>query len=96
MPKTVYTYILANRRNGTLYTGVTSDLAKRVHQHKAKEADGFTRKYGVDQLVWYTSGTSIIDAIEFEKKIKNRSRQWKINLIEGSNPEWRDLSLDFQ
>jgi len=95
MPERAYVYILASKRNGTLYTGVTSNLEKRVFEHKTKANKGFTEKYDVDQLVWYTAGSSIKAAIELEKKIKNRGRQWKINLIEKTNPHWRDLSNDF-
>ena len=95
MSKTAYVYILASKRNGTLYTGVTSDLEKRMVEHKTKVYKGFTEKYGIDCLVWYTVGSDIKATIELEKKIKNRGRQWKINLIEKTNPEWRDLSLDF-
>ena len=95
-PKSAYVYILANKRNGTLYTGVTSDLIKRICEHKAKaHADGFTAKYGVDKLVWYEAGDDIQTAIEMEKKIKNRNRAWKLVLIERHNPDWRDLSTDF-
>ena len=95
MPKTAYTYILANRPRGTLYTGVTSDLARRMVEHKTGTSGGFTAKYHVHILVWYISGESIISAIELEKKIKNRSRAWKIALIEGNNPRWDDLSWKF-
>jgi len=64
-------------------------------EHKAEAYEGFTAKYGVNKLVWYTAGDNITSAIELEKKIKNRSRQWKLALIERTNPQWRDLSLDF-
>ena len=95
MPKEAYVYILASKKNGTLYTGVTNNLEKRILEHKSKTCKGFTEKYDVDQLVWFTAGSSIRAAIELEKKIKNRGRQWKINLIEKMNPSWRDLSNDF-
>jgi len=94
MPKEAYVYILASKKNGTLYTGVTNDLEKRILEHKSKTRKGFTEKYDVDQLVWFTAGSSIRAAIELEKKIKNRGRQWKLNLIEKMNPSWRDLSND--
>ena len=94
MSKEAYVYILASKKNGTLYTGVTNNLEKRILEHKSKAQNGFTEKYDVDQLVWFTVGSDIRAAIELEKKIKNRSRQWKINLIEKKNPSWRDLSND--
>ena len=95
MSKPAYVYILASGKNGTVYTGVTSDLVKRVYQHKTKAIEGFTKKYNVDKLVWFVEGEDIRSAIALEKKIKNRGRQWKITLIEKKNPGWRDLSLDF-
>ena len=95
MGKMAYTYIVANKRNGTLYVGVTSDLVSRVMQHKNKEYRGFTHRYDVDRLVWFIGGESMEGAITLEKKIKNRSRQSKIALIERTNPEWRDLSENF-
>ncbi|MCL2222806.1 MAG: GIY-YIG nuclease family protein [Oscillospiraceae bacterium] len=94
MTKTAFVYILASKRNGTLYTGITSNLEKRIFEHKAKAHKGFTEKYDVYRLVWYTIGNDIKAAIELEKKIKNRGRQWKINLIEKTNPSWLDLSTD--
>jgi putative endonuclease len=84
-------YILASRRNGTLYVGVTSDVIKRVWEHKNDVVEGFTRKYGVHTLVWYELHESMEAAITREKRIKEWKRQWKIDLIETSNPEWRDL-----
>ena len=95
MSKEAYVYILASKKNGTLYTGVTNNLEKHMLEHKSKTDKGFTKKYDVDKLVWFTAGSSIRAAIELEKKIKNRGRQWKINLIEKENPSWRDLSNDF-
>ena len=85
------TYIMANKRKGTLYTGVTSDLVKRVAQHRAGVAKGFTERYGCKLLVWYEVGGEMYDAIAREKQIKAGSRAKKIALIEGMNPEWRDL-----
>jgi putative endonuclease len=92
MPGTAYVYILASRRRGTLYTGVTSNLARRMHQHSAHLLDGFTSQHGVTRLVWYVHGEDIPAAIELEKKIKNRGRQWKVDLIEKENPDWDDLA----
>jgi len=94
MSKSAFVYILASKRNGTLYTGVTSNPKKRILEHKTKMHKGFTEKYDVDCLVWYAMGSDIEAAIELEKKIKNRSRQWKINLIEKMNPGWLDLSSE--
>ncbi len=90
-----YVYILASKRNGTLYTGVTSDLAKRLYEHRNQFHHGFTCKYDVFDLVWFVQGENIQAALELEKKIKNRNRQWKINLIEKNNPEWQDLAKDW-
>ena len=93
MNKRAYVYILASKRKGTLYTGVTSDLVKRMHEHKTNAHPGsFTAKHSVKTLVWYLADEDISSAIELEKKIKNRNRAWKISLIERENPEWQDLS----
>ena len=92
MARNAYTYILANRRGGTLYVGVTNDLTRRMHEHRNHLVPGFTEKYDVTILVWFSAGESISDAITLEKKIKNRGRQWKIDLVERENPEWLDLS----
>ena len=93
MGQQAYVYILASHKYGTLYTGVTSNLVKRMLEHKNKaRADSFTAKYNVNQLVWYLAGEDIVAAIETEKKIKNRSRAWKIALIEECNADWSDLS----
>ena len=89
--KLSYIYILFNKRNGTLYTGVTSDLVKRIYEHKNKLADGFTKKYGVDKLGYYEVFGDITEAIKREKQIKGGSRLDKIKLIESINPEWKDL-----
>jgi len=90
-PRKGYVYILASKKNGTLYVGVTSDLNKRVFEHKNDVLGGFTSKYGVKTLVWYEEHDRITDAITQEKRIKNWRRQWKINLIEKHNPDWEDL-----
>ena len=96
MKKQAFVYILASKKNGTLYTGVTSNLYKRMYEHKNKTfSKGFTVKYFIDRLVWFLAGEDITSAIELEKKIKNRNREWKIALIEKDNPEWKDLSLEF-
>ncbi|MHA3684394.1 GIY-YIG nuclease family protein [Leucobacter sp. HY1908] len=93
---TAYVYILASKRNGTLYVGVTSDLMRRLNEHRSGQVPGFTEKYGVTRLVWYNEGPSVLDAIVVEKKIKNRGRQWKVNLIERENPDWNDLAADWE
>ena len=89
--KKSYIYILFNKRNGTLYTGVTSNLVKRVYEHKNKVYEGFTSKYGVDKLGYYEVFNDIKDAITREKQIKAGSRKKKIQLIESINPTWIDL-----
>jgi len=84
-------YILSNKQNGTLYTGVTSDLLKRIYEHKNHAVDGFTKKYNVSILVWYEVHESMVAAITREKSIKKWHREWKLALIEKNNPEWTDL-----
>jgi putative endonuclease len=84
-------YIMASRRDGTLYVGVTSDLVKRIYEHKNNLADGFTKRYGVHTLVYYELHGEMIEAIRREKQIKKWNRQWKVELIETDNPEWKDL-----
>jgi putative endonuclease len=91
MVKQFYVYILASKRNGTVYAGVTSDLVKRVWEHKNKLVEGFTEKYGVDKLVFYEVHTDVENAIRREKQIKKWNRSWKLRLIEEKNPEWKDL-----
>jgi putative endonuclease len=86
-----YVYILASKRNGTLYTGVTSDLPKRIYQHKEKMFSGFTDKYNVKFLVYYEVYDDILDAIAREKRLKRWRRSWKLELIEKMNPQWNDL-----
>ena len=86
-----YVYILASKRNGTLYIGVTNDLKRRVYEHKEKIVDGFTKEYGVDMLVYFEMTPDVRSAIEREKAIKKWNRQWKINLIEKENGGWKDL-----
>ena len=94
MQKQPCVYILASKRNGTLYTGVTSNLIKRVWEHKQHVVAGFTKKYNVTQLVWYEVHETMDSAISREKQIKNWKRAWKINVIETLNPQWRDLYDD--
>ncbi len=89
-----YVYILASKRNGTLYIGVTSNLVKRVYEHKNSLIDGFTKKYNVHKLVYYEATDDINSAITTEKRLKKWNRAWKIELIEKHNPEWRDLYSD--
>ena len=86
-----YVYILASQPNGTLYIGVTSDLLKRVWQHKNDLVEGFTRRYGVHTLVWYESHETMESAIIREKALKEWKRSWKLELIERNNADWRDL-----
>jgi putative endonuclease len=87
-------YILASKRNGTLYTGVTGALPDRIYQHKSGIYKGFTKRYGVKSLVWYAFHDSMDQAITREKQIKFWKRKWKIELITAQNPEWRDLYDD--
>ena len=91
VPNTYAVYIMASRRNGTLYVGVTNHLAVRAHQHRTGEGSEFTRKYGVTRLVWYEFHSDINEAIAREKRIKKWERRWKLELIEGFNREWADL-----
>jgi putative endonuclease len=86
-----YTYILSNKKQGTLYIGVTSDLIKRIYEHKQKAVKGFSNTYNLDKLVYYEVHDTIELAIAREKQLKNWHRQWKINLIEENNPDWNDL-----
>ena len=86
-----YIYILANKRNGTLYIGVTSNLVKRVYEHKNNIIEGFSKKYNIHKLVYYEITNDIENAIRREKQLKKWNRKWKMNLIENSNPEWIDL-----
>ncbi|HEY4135648.1 MAG TPA: GIY-YIG nuclease family protein [Alphaproteobacteria bacterium] len=86
-----YVYILASDRNGTLYVGVTSDLVRRIHEHREDAIDGFTKRYGVKRLVHYEQYDDIQTAIQREKNLKRWIRDWKITLIERSNPDWLDL-----
>lgn len=87
-----FVYLLASTRNGTLYVGVTNDLARRVGEHKEKRIPGFTRTYSVNILVWFETFGDINEAIAREKQIKGWNRAWKIHLIEKDNPVWNDLA----
>jgi len=88
-------YILASRKNGTLYIGVSSDLIKRLYKHGNGLIEGFTNDYGVKRLVWFEPHDTMDSAIQREKRIKKWNRQWKITLIETANPDWNDLALAF-
>jgi putative endonuclease len=92
--KTGYVYILANRKNGTLYTGVTSDLIRRVSEHKSDTIEGFTKRYKIHDLVYFESTENMLSAIARETCIKRWLRKWKMELIEKDNPEWNDLYPD--
>ena len=87
-------YILASKRNGTLYTGVTSNLAKRIWKHKNNQLEGFTKKYQIHMLVYYEVHEDMYEAITREKQIKKWNRKWKLDLIEKMNPQWKDLWSD--
>jgi putative endonuclease len=89
-----YVYILASQRYGTLYIGVTSDLVKRVWEHRNEFFSGFTRQYNVKTLVWYEAHPDIVAAIKREKQLKHWQRKWKIRLVSQGNPLWRDLYED--
>jgi putative endonuclease len=89
--KNFYVYILCSKQNGTLYTGVTSNLVKRVYEHKNNLADGFTKKYKVHHLAWYEIHQTVESAMTREKQLKVWKRAWKLRLIEERNPEWHDL-----
>ena len=89
--KNYYVYILASRRNGTLYVGVTNNLVKRVYEHKNDFIEGFTKRYGVHMLVYYEQYDNAESAIQREKRLKFWHRKWKIRLIEETNPGWQDL-----
>ena len=91
MKKYFYVYILASKRNGTLYVGVTSNLIRRVWEHKNNVVGGFTQKYNVHNLVYYEQCESAESAIRREKRLKEWPRQWKLNLVESKNPDWKDL-----
>ncbi|MFZ2038472.1 MAG: GIY-YIG nuclease family protein [Minisyncoccia bacterium] len=89
-----YVYILASKRNGTLYIGVTNDLKRRVFEHQNSLVDGFTKQYNVKTLVYFESTENIDAAITREKQLKKWDRSWKLRLIESTNPNWNDLNLE--
>ena len=93
--KTYHVYIIASGKNGTLYIGVTSDLVKRVQEHKSKATEGFTKKYNVSSLVYFEECNEVEAAIAREKQLKHCNRDWKLKMIEKDNPGWKDLSNDF-
>jgi putative endonuclease len=88
-----YVYILANKKHGTLYLGVTNDLVRRVYEHKSKSVEGFSKRYDIDRLVWFEVYDDAVTAITREKDLKKWRRDWKVRLIEESNPNWDDLYL---
>ena len=94
MERTYAVYIMANRHNGTIYTGVTNDLVRRVHEHREGLFDGFTKQHGCKNLVWFELADDIEAAITHEKRLKKWLRPWKDEMIEKTNPEWRDLWWD--
>lgn len=94
MTKLYYIYILTSKKNGTLYIGITSDLIKRAYEHKKGVVGGFTKKYKVNKLVYYEETTDVKSAIEREKQLKKWKRQWKIELIEKHNSQWKNLYYD--
>jgi putative endonuclease len=89
-----FVYILASRRNGTLYIGMTDNLARRIWEHQSGVVPGFTRRYGVKTLVWYELHESRTSAFQRERQLKKWNRAWKLELIERLNPNWRDLAAD--
>ena len=89
-----YLYILTNKKNGTLYVGVTNNLERRMFEHKHKLVEGFTKKYSLNLLIYFEVFQYVNDAIKREKNIKKWKRQWKINLIEEENPDWEDLAKE--
>ena len=91
MARSFFVHIVASRQNGTLYIGMTDDLPRRAHEHRTGALPGFTRTYGVTMLVWYEQHPTRASAFIRERQIKKWSRQWKLDLIERSNPDWNDL-----
>jgi len=93
--KFYYIYLLASKKNGTLYVGITNNLRRRIFEHKNKLIDGFTKKHGVDQLVYFEQHSDVRAALAREKSLKKWKRTWKLELVEKINPEWKDLSKEF-
>jgi putative endonuclease len=94
MTNIYYVYILASKRNGTLYIGVTNNLERRLYEHKNNLVEGFTKKYSVHNLVYFEEVNDVNAALQREKQLKRWTRKWKTELIEKENPEWRDLAGD--
>ena len=94
--KNMYVYIITNKVNSTLYIGVTNDLVRRIWEHKNKVVEGFTKKYNISKLVYYDITEDVETALNREKQLKNWQRQWKIDLIKTLNPEFKDLSLEWE
>ena len=94
MTKRYFVYLLSNKKNGTLYIGITNDLVRRVYEHKSKHVEGFSKKYNLSRLVWFDETSDVNAAIEKEKQMKKWKRAWKVGLIEEANPSWRDLYFD--
>ena len=90
-----FVYILASKRNGTLYIGVTNNLIKRIYEHKQKQIEGFTKKYKINKLIYFEEYNSPEEAIAREKRLKKWNRSWKLKLIEEKNPQWNDLYINF-
>ncbi|WP_439369040.1 GIY-YIG nuclease family protein [Bradyrhizobium sp. DASA03120] len=86
-----YVYLLASKKYGTLYIGVTNDIVRRIHEHKSKAVAGFSKRYSVDRLVWFEIYDDLLTAIAREKELKKWRREWKVRLIEEKNPQWIDL-----
>ena len=86
-----YVYILASRKEGAIYVGVTSDIVRRIYEHRIKAVPGFTAKYNITRLVWFETYDDPVSAISREKELKKRKRSWKVQLIEANNPRWDDL-----
>ena len=93
--KEYYVYILTNKRNGTLYVGMTDDLERRIRKHKAKEVKGFTKKYDIDKLMYFDTFENSYEALKRERQIKKWLRKWKLELIEKENANWQDLAKDW-
>jgi len=87
-----YVYLLTNKKNGVLYIGMTNNLERRIFEHKKKLVSGFSKRYGLDKLIYFETFPYVNEAIKREKQLKNWNRQWKIDLIEDENPDWKDLA----